>query len=367
MSLPINNGTTPKGSENEVKPTMAQAKAENEAELMEEYIDERSITIAAIQNNSFYRQKNMRYYGQKHEVIGSSINSCKILSSNKDEVAAYFPEIIGIASNHSEFVSRVKAYLSNIHVVLSSSDITFDTTFIYHHKKDYLRIKAQEDAITAKFDAIPRSDIGKLKEAVKTYVNSLNKLESTKFQFGNPRNITDYILYRHCLLYSEVAKDTALINSNNSYRFYIKDDAKEKAKEKKFIEQKKQAMMKFAEISGDDTKFNAVFIQISVYQNSNLEDNILKPREIKDKIMMSFLVENPKKFLEICNDKYISTKALIETLISKSELIRSEYNQQITTPDGTFIGSNMNEAVAYFNNDKNSDIVDTYKKKVKFL
>ena len=51
----------------------------------------------------------------------------------------------------------------------------------------------------------------------------------------------------------------------------------------------------------------------------------------------------------------------------RGELVRSEYNQQISTADGTFIGSNMNEAVAYFNNPNNASIKTAYENKLKLI
>ena len=60
-------------------------------------------------------------------------------------------------------------------------------------------------------------------------------------------------------------------------------------------------------------------------------------------------------------------KSFIETLISRGELVRSEFNQQISTADGSFVGSNMNEAIAWFENPKNSDIRTAYENKLKLF
>ena len=60
-------------------------------------------------------------------------------------------------------------------------------------------------------------------------------------------------------------------------------------------------------------------------------------------------------------------KAFVETLIMRGELVRSEYNQQISTADGTFIGSNMNEAVAYFNNPNNTAAKSAFENKIKLF
>ena len=60
-------------------------------------------------------------------------------------------------------------------------------------------------------------------------------------------------------------------------------------------------------------------------------------------------------------------KAFIETCIIRGELVRSDFNQQISTPDGTFIGANMNEAIAWFENDANKAIRSALESKIKQL
>ena len=45
--------------------------------------------------------------------------------------------------------------------------------------------------------------------------------------------------------------------------------------------------------------------------------------------------------------------------------IKIEYNQQINTADGTFIGKNMKDAVAYFNNPDNKPVREMYEAKLK--
>ena len=54
----------------------------------------------------------------------------------------------------------------------------------------------------------------------------------------------------------------------------------------------------------------------------------------------------------------------IEKLIARGELIRLNHNQNITTVDGQFIGSNMGEAISWFKNPENSSFVNAYYNKL---
>lgn len=336
-------------------------------DLKKPYVDERSVTISLVRNYSNYRKVNMKVLGAKRETIGSSIRSCQVLSSNAQEVNTYFPSLIGVSASDPSFITRVKAWLSNIQVVVNDSDVKLNTTFIYNTKADYLAIKAREDKINEEYEKVDRANTAAIKEAVKIKVDALNNLESTKYAYGRPQNLEEYLIYRHCLLYKDVAKDMALINSDASLRFYIKDEAKEAERQKKLTEEKVKAMKAFVEINGTDSKFNAVYVSVCIARNENLSEALLKDRNQKSAIIMDFVNSNPDKFNRIVNDKHLQIKSFIETLISRGELVRSEFNQQISTADGSFIGSNMNEAIAWFENPKNSDIRTAYENKLKLF
>ena len=335
--------------------------------LNEEYIDKRSVTISLVHNYSNYRKVNMKVLGQRKETIGSSIRSCQVLSANAGEVNAYFPALIGISPHNPEFITRVKAWLSNIPFTINENDVKLNTSFIYNTKADYLKFKAAEEKIDKEYEKVNRNNIAAIKEALAKKITAINDLESSKYKYGRPENLENYLMWRHCLLYKEVAKDIALINSDPTLRFYIKDEAKEAEKQRKLTEQKTKAMKNFVELNGSDRKFDAVYVAICVSRNDNLAEALLKDRSEKSAIMIEYVNTNPEKFNAFVNDKYVQLKSFIETLISRGELIRSEFNQQISTADGTFIGSNMNEAIAWFENEEHKDVRTAYENKLKLI
>lgn len=351
------------------EPTRAQVEAAKAAAKTEEmnapYVDKRYVTISLVHNYSNYRRVNMKVLGQRKETIGSSVRSCQVLSSNAGEIAAYFPALIGISANNPDFITRVKTWLSNIQFTISENDVKLNTTFIYNRKADYLTIKEQEDAINAEYEKVDRSNLMAIKEALKKKVEDLNTLESSKYLYGRPENLEDYLMYRHCLLYRDVAKDNALINSDSSLRFYIKDEAKELERQKRITQERSTAMRNFVELGANQQKFDAVYVGISILRNDNLSEALLKSNDVKQSIVMNFVNDSPDKFNKLVNDKNIQLKAFIETLILRGELVRSEYNQQISTADGTFIGANMNEAIAWFENPNNKAIRTAYENKLK--
>ena len=331
------------------------------------YVDRRSVTISLVTNYSLYRKVNDKHLPKRRDVIGSSIRSSRTLSANKAELEAYFPNLIGLAPNNENFITRVKAWLNNISVPVDELGKTFDTSFRYNRKRDYLMFKAKEDKINEEFMSVNRQDIAALKEALERKIEDLTLLESEKHKFGTPLNIADYLMYRHCLLYRDVAKDAAFINSDPNIRFYFKDDKREADLQAKLRLELNNAKTNYVKIVGNSELFNAVFTQYCVVNNIPVTVGANMSEIDKQNHLDKYSIQEPVKFNKICTDKDLTIKAFIENLIARNELNRAVHNQNITTFDGEFIGANVKEAVAWFKNPANSARVDAWKNKLKHI
>lgn len=330
-----------------------------------EYYEQKTVTINLVKNFSLYRKANDKTLPKRADYIGSSVNSSRILSSNKAEIETYFPNIIGLAPNNENFITRVKQWLNNIQVKVDKLGKTFDVGFHWEHKKDYYTFKNREDKINEEYDSVPRNDISKLRDALKNKINLLNALESEKYKYGHPNNVEDYLIYRHCLLYNDVAKDIAFVNSDANIRFYFKDDQKEAEKLRKFRNEVTKAKTNYVSCLSDNELFDAVYIQYCNYLGLPIFASMAEDRIDKEIKLDKFSTDEPVKFNVFCSDKDVKVKALIEKLINRGELVRLSYNQNITTPSGEIIGANMKEAVAWFNNPDNTSAVTAYITKLK--
>ena len=345
-----------------VDDTSAEIKVED---TDEEYTDIRKVTIMLVKNYSLYRKANDKVLPKRKDFIGSSVYASRVLSANKEEVDTYFPNIIGLSPSDPNFVMRVKQYLNNIRISVDELGRSFDISFHYYHKKDYNRIKDEEDKIDRIYQTSNRQNITKLRAALKDKITRLNALESTKCKLGYPINVDDYLMYRHCLLYNDVAKDVALINSDSNIRFYFKDEQKEAEKLRKFRLEVTKAKANYVSCLADNTLFDAVYTQFCVINNMPLISSLAENRLDREIKLDKFSSEEPIKFNKIFSNKDIKLIATIEMLIARGELVRSQYNQNITSPDGDFIGSNIGEAVAWFKNTENSSIVNALLNKLK--
>lgn len=348
----------------EVKVDLGVRREENES-LDREYFDRRSVSISLVKNYSLYRKANDKIIGKRSDYIGSSISSSRTLSANKAEVEAYFPNIIGLAPNNENFITRVKQYLNNFQVKVDEIGKTLNVSFHYYKKRDFFAIKEQENKINEEYDAFPRQDLNKLKEALKNKIVKLNALESTKYQYGYPDNVEEYLIYRHCLLYNDVAKDIAFINSDPNVRFYFKDDQKEAEKLAKFRTEINRAKSNYLNCVQDKELFDAVYIQYCNFYGLPIISSLAESTIVKENNLDKFSATEPVKFNKICGDKDIRLVATIEKLISRGELTRLPNNQNIVLPSGEFIGSNVKEAVIWFKNPDNASVVSALSNKLK--
>lgn len=343
------------------------SKEQKQEELDKPFTYKRSITVSLIQNYSLYRKANDKVLPKKRDYIGSSIRSSQVLASNRAEVEAYFPQLLGISVNNENFVTRLKQYLNNIQVPVNELGVTFDCSFRFNHKRDYFAFKIREEEIEMVYKKANKQSTKDLRAALAIKINDLNNLESEQYAVGSPVNITDYILYRHCLLYRDIAKDTALINCDPFVRFYLKDDAKDKERQQKLRQEINNAKRNYIEVIGDDEMFDAVYIQYCVVAGLPIVNSLLSERMDKESQLDKFSTSEPVKFNSIVKDKDLRIKSLIELLIARGEFVRSQFNQNITTQDGEFIGANMKEAIAWAKNPENENVLAAFKNKLKYI
>lgn len=343
------------------------SKEQKQEELNKPFTYKRSITVSLIQNYSLYRKANDKVLSKKRDYIGSSIRSSQVLASNRAEVEAYFPQLLGISVNNENFVTRLKQYLNNIQVPVNELGVTFDCSFRFNHKRDYFAFKAREEEIEMAYKKANKQSTKDLRAALAIKINDLNNLESEQYAVGSPVNITDYILYRHCLLYRDIAKDTALINCDPFVRFYLKDDAKDKERQQKLRQEINNAKRNYIEVIGEDEVFDAVYIQYCVVAGLPIVNSLLSERIDRESQLDKFSTSEPIKFNSIVKDKDLRIKSLIELLIARGEFVRSQFNQNITTQDGEFIGANMKEAIAWVKNPENENVLAAFKNKLKYI
>lgn len=363
----VTSSAKPEEQEQEAVRSYQQELIDNDG-LNNNYTEIRKVTIALTSDmgiRSVYRQVNSRHIPDRHDSIGASCTSVRQITSNAKEMAAYMPSLIGCSANDMKFSEKVTKWFNNMAIPVPPDGKELDCSFQWERKQDYIDYKQREEAIISEYEKADKSNSKLLKEAVNVYVTKLTGLESTRYQYGRPTNLDHYLAYRHCLLYPDVAKDILVVHFNPAIRFYIKDEEREKARLKRVQIQANKARRNYLDAIDNLPKFRAIFVCYCANNQLNVIDNLLLDEIIQQKMLDDFSIKEPEKFNKLFNNNNLEVQAFIEEAIAKGELVRSEVNQTVLSPEGAFIGANMKEAIAYFSNPENADYKKALETKIK--
>lgn len=169
----------------EVKVDLGVQREENES-LDREYFDRRSVSISLVKNYSLYRKANDKIIGKRSDYIGSSISSSRTLSANKAEVETYFPNIIGLAPNNENFITRVKQYLNNFQVKVDEIGKTLNISFHYYKRETFLPLKNKKIRLMRNMMLFHVKTSINLKKLLKTKLSNLMLLKALNINMGIP-------------------------------------------------------------------------------------------------------------------------------------------------------------------------------------
>lgn len=337
--------------------------------ITQRYIHKQEVEIRRVDDivtRSGYYKVNQKYYAgiNKRQLIGSSIFSTNaLMTTSQEEIKKYMPGIIGVPSSSERFEKAARDWLNNIsREVPANEGLILDISFNYNSEEVYALYKKEEDKIEKQFE-YDLANGEHITKADKKRNLAKHNLEATKYEHGTPVNVLHYMLWRHILLYSHVAKDRRIINMNSTVRFYINDKDKENKIKAAILETKQKAGARYYSIHDDVNKLSNVAYNLSVgLDRSKLfTDDLLSLRAY----VFTALETNPSRFLEVVNNSDLDIIASIEKLIEKGELERLPSNQNIRTKDGDILASNTKDMIEWWKTDLNKPTVSKWEQLLK--
>lgn len=184
------------------------------------------------------------------------------------------------------------------------------------------------------------------------------ELDITLDENGNPANALDYVTYRWCKVHRQVASSKEEMERDAKKKYYIYDPEGDLIKQNSRIKLKKDADKEFIKISSDLDKMRRI---LRVLTKSNPDR--LNELEVENQLY-SVKDKDPAKFLKVSLDKNLDIKAEIEQLVETGVL--RKIGNQIIYGDET-VGDDMNDAVVYFNNKKNSGAINAMRAQLKTI
>lgn len=274
--------------------------------------------------------------------IGSAFRNRDVLRGlTTDEEKRFFPDIIGIQPLDINWNKEAKNYWININVPVPVSGLKLQVGIMYNNYEDY--IFDQEQA--------PWNGVSKIRYNLK----------------GTPININDYIIWRYCLEYGRVANKVEDINISPNIGFYLYSRDEEIVVNKRSLEDRKKANRYFYDNMGDrDWVDHTLRVMIANDKSSSITAvHVYSLSEDEKDIMLEeYVKKRPSEFYRIGTDKDLRTRSFIERAIAEGHLKRIP-NTDTVVYDTTPIGSSTDQAVAFFKDSRNVDLVNTIRARMK--
>lgn len=258
---------------------------------------------------------------------------------NHEEEIKYLSSIIGINPKSEHWDKATKEYWANISKAIPAPEkdgtggLKLEVGRIYFSQED-------ED-----YDS-------------KTTDESLKR--------GKPINVSDFILWRYCLVYNRVANSIEHINKSPKIDFYLFSKQEEIATKRSAFALQKEANQLFYSKMGERDWIDWVlrlFIVSDKKPNLFIKDLDKVSNDEKDMELKAYVDKYPERFITIGKDKSLEIKAFIELAIVKNCLNRIPNTDTIQMGDVT-IGNTISEAVGYLTNPKNAKSLEVLRAQV---
>lgn len=223
-----------------------------------------------------------------------------------EEEARYLPEIINVSATSQEFGKSCANHWRSISVPVDVDGLTLETGWRWNSEEDYEKEK---------------------------------DIKEEERKLGEPINVSDYVLYRYCLVYGRVANRPELVNATPKIRFYLESKDDEVKRDRTKLQKRLDANKAMLEVIGNRALVRAIIRAWDV----NIDVHEMNEDEL-DIQLDTFATQRSDEFLKLYNDKDIMTKAFINEAIRLQKLTRAEHSETIMY-GSTVVGKNMIEAV----------------------
>ena len=254
--------------------------------------------------------------------LGSSCHANKTFSI--DETEKLLGVYLNVTPTNPSFQNTIDSFWSGINVLINPEGKKLEIGWIYKDEESAKKCEALKDDGTP---VIPEHD---------------------KYKFGRPINYADYILWRYCLVASSVARTPQLANKSPKIRFYLLDREEENKRKDQLFNLEMKAMGKLVEILGNKSTRKQVAIMVGIPVVDVPDADVAT--ELRE-----FANTNPAAFLKIVDDKYLTEKCLIKSVISQpgSPIMQPEHSSVIMYK-GESIAKSIDELAEVINDDNHT-------------
>lgn len=309
-------------------------------------------TVLRKTSTSGYANKNKAVLPAGKIYIGASMTASgqqrRGLTSQEEDV--YLSELLSSNVNDVTWAKDKLNYWENIHVKVPQEGIPMEIGFSYSIDDTTKQVAIAELAKKLKKEDGFKSDteLANFVEGINTRSGKPYVPEEVKYKFGRPTNLSNYVLYRYCLVASTVANDESDISASVNINFFLRDFAKEEAMRVALHQIKKSVKRAYLDVIDDNTKFENLLLALELPITPDMDVNT------KEAKLEEFAEARPKDFLAIVSDKNLNYRAFISRLINAQILIKLPNSEIIKdNVDDKIIANTSTEMLAYVMNDIN--------------
>ena len=332
-------------------------------------IDSQKAYLMPKLKTSTFATINASVLGSEPFRLGPGRTAVSTMLSSGDELRVLMPVILGLdpKSVTNNWDTKVSDYWYSLSVEVKPEGNELEIGFKY-----------SIDDTTTFFDGTKRSGyISKLikdNPTIKTSADLMeyvkgkdakgnpNVAENEKYKYAMPISVEDYILWRYCLVFREVANNLEDVDKSSFIRFYLYNSAQAESDKRAKFKLEKTAMELYQKVIADKEFVENVLHTLQL-------DTTGKDEIDKCMLLESVYKDSPEKFIKIASDNQLKSKAAIERYILAGILKRLPNTDVIVDanePDKV-LGNTLIDAVSYINNEKNKVQVSQYLARIKGL
>jgi hypothetical protein len=279
----------------------------------------------------------------------------------------FMPELVGMPADAPMFRKACDDYWKDICVIVPAPTSVDDTKAaleleigFHYPNKEAAKLGEEE------------SDSELIKHYKALEENRIHTMDfSVRVKLGRPINLPDWILYRYCLVYSDVAKTESQVNMSNRIRFYMTSPELENKGKAASLAQRKLAMAAYLEVLADEQKAENLYYALdaerkilATVHNQHYDNNVQSDIELCLEKIANMM---PERFLVFAKDTSIQMRAFVVRCLENNYLRRIPNTDRIVHGDNTILGNSVSEAVSFLTDEKNLPIKQELDAKMEFF
>ena len=325
----------------------------------------RKVIILKKNKTNSYQMANVKVIdaNSNPEIIGTSISAVNAMTSSGEEMKMVMRPILGLSPDSPDWDKAVKNFWNDVCEYIYGIGKEIEIGFSYDISDESKQLYIKGDTL--------KSIVGlpitiKTDEQLATYCEAkLREPKSTFYKemwkYATPLVLEDYLLYRYCMGYRDVANDHNNVNTQPHIRFYIFDDEVAKKIVAADAKVKKDVTIALYGLYSDR---DALLDVLYAFESSAVSETEVD----QDIAIEKYAHDVPVEFLAFVNDKNLTNKAMIYKYIRAGILSKTPLSTHILDSDSKDpLGKDFDETLLWFKTPTNAGTVDAYAKRFKEL